>query len=213
MFAAKRLAFSGVDEIHSSPMGRALETAQPLADLTGLPVIVEDWAWELRSESHTSYPDGVLHTMSQLPATYFHQARFRSLGLEQSFDAVEGMQGAHFKERYHDIARGLDGLLARCGYRRNDEGFYDIAEPNDRHVALFCHCAMQRVLMSHLYHVPYQFVAASLYPHFTGVTALYFETDASRKETMPLLLCYGDVGHFYAEGERVVHSLKSSIIY
>ena len=35
-----RLIESGLDEIHSSPMGRARQTAQPTAEKLGLPVIV-----------------------------------------------------------------------------------------------------------------------------------------------------------------------------
>ncbi len=195
--AAKRLLSSGVDAIYSSPMGRAVETAQPLSEMTGLPVTIEPWAGELGEESKTTYPDGKLTTMSLLPATYYHDARYRGLGLEESFDVVEGLQGARFRERYHAIARGLDDLLARCGYARNEAGFYDMVSPNDRHIALFCHGGMQRVMLSHLFHIPYQFFAASLRANYASVTALYFDAGARKKQTMPALSSYGDVGHYY----------------
>ena len=35
--AAERLAKGGIHEIHSSPLGRARQTAQPAADKLGLP--------------------------------------------------------------------------------------------------------------------------------------------------------------------------------
>ena len=210
-FVCKRLNFSGVDEIHASPMGRAQQTAQPLSEMTGLPIITEDWAWELRKESHTTYPDGVLHPMSGVSSLHYHALEYRGVGLEEAFDVIPGMQGAQFKERYHDIAAGLDDMLARCGYRRNADGFYDMVAPNEKHVALFCHCAMQRVLISHLFHLPYQFVASSLFPHHTGITALYFESDPAQEQTMPKLYSFGDVGHFYAEGEEVVHFQTNTV--
>ena len=45
--AAERLAESGIDEVHASPMGRARQTAIPTAEKLGLPVIIEPWAYEL----------------------------------------------------------------------------------------------------------------------------------------------------------------------
>ena len=64
--AAKRLSYSGLDEIYSSPMGRAQETARPAAELLGLPVTVLPWAAELEDESKTVWPDGVPTRLSRL---------------------------------------------------------------------------------------------------------------------------------------------------
>lgn len=193
---AKRLMLTGVDEIHSSPMGRAVESAKSLSKLTGISVTIEAWARELGKESQTDYPDGKMTTMSLLPATYFHDQRYRGLGLEESFDIVEGLQGSEFKSRYHSIAEGLDGLLARCGYMRNEAGFYDVVSPNDRQIVLFCHAGMQRVMLSHLFHIPYQFFAASLWPDHASITTLHFENDELSHQIMPKLTSFGDVGHY-----------------
>ena len=56
----RRLAAHGLDRIYSSPLVRAQQTAQPAAELLGLPVQIEDWT----SESYTwrdftmNFPDG-----------------------------------------------------------------------------------------------------------------------------------------------------------
>ncbi|MBQ7650271.1 MAG: histidine phosphatase family protein [Victivallales bacterium] len=226
---AKRLKASGIDEIHASPMGRAQETAQPTSELLNLPIITEPWAYELGEESHTTYPDGQSRTISALPSIYMLQKAHRGLDLEESLDNIEGFHGRGFKKRYHAISDGLDGMLSKLGYARNGDGFYDTISPNHRHVALFCHAGMMRVMLSHLFHIPYQFVAGTLQTNFTGVTIVHFAappyisvyerpdvkyTAENLDEipavfpVMPSLISYGDVGHLYADGHAPVHYLN-----
>lgn len=217
-----RMKLSAIDEIHSSPMGRAQQTAQPTAELLNLPVIIEPWAYELDEEAHTTFPDGVSRIISSLPSIYMHQKAFRSMGLEQALDEISGFQGRHFKNRYLSIAAGLDDMLAKLGYKRNDDGFYETISPNHRHVALFCHAGMMRVMLSHLFHIPYQYCAGTFQTHFTGVTVIHFAAPpfvgscerpsvtytADNLDTLPAvfpvqpsLISYGDVGHLYAKPE------------
>ena len=224
-----RLKLSGIDEIHSSPMGRALQTAQPTADLLGLPIITEDWAFELGKESYTTYPDGTPRIISSIPSVYMHAPEHLGIGLEEAFDKLEGLKGGEFKQRYHSIAEGLDRMLAKLGYQRNGDGFYDSIAPNRRHIALFCHAGMMRVMLSHLLHVPYQFFAGVLQTQFTGVTVVHFAAPPfitscerpSLKYTVdnldeipavfpvqPSLVSYGDIGHLYGDPENLpVHYL------
>ena len=217
---ALRMKISGIDEIHASPMGRAQETAQPTAELLNLPIITEPWAYELGEEAHTTYPDGKSRLLSAMPSIYMGQKAHRGMDIEESLDKIEGFKGRQFKERYHAIAEGLDGMLAKLGYVRNDDGFYDTVALNDRHVALFCHAGMMRVMLSHLFHVPYQLFAGTLQTHFTGVTIVHFATKPCYatcerpgfQYTMdnldeipdvfpcqPCLISYGDIGHLYTD--------------
>ncbi|MBO7253975.1 MAG: histidine phosphatase family protein, partial [Clostridia bacterium] len=46
----KRLARHGIDEIYSSPMIRARQTAEPLSEIIKKPVNIEDWAFECFDE-------------------------------------------------------------------------------------------------------------------------------------------------------------------
>ena len=213
-------------------MGRAHETAKPTAELLNLPIITEPWAYELGEESHTIFPDGQSRLISSLPSICVQQTAHRGLGLEEALDKLECFQGREFKKRYHDIADGLDGMLARLGYVRNANGFYDTAAPNNRHVALFCHCGMMRVMLSHLFHIPYQFVAGTLQSNFTGVTIVHFAalpyicscerpdvkyTPENLDEippvfpTQPCLISYGDVGHLHAWGPLPEHYINKDL--
>lgn len=206
---SSRLALSGLDEIHASPMGRAVQTAMPTAKKLGLNIIIEPWAYELGEESKTSYPDGKAKNIPALQTTVLHSPSNRSLTLEQAFDNVDGLRGSGFKERYHAISTGLDDMLASVGYCRNENGFYSANSPNYRHVALFCHGGMTRVLLSHMLHVPYQFFATTLQPHFTGITILHF-SGRGEPVVSPELLCFGDCGHLFSEGNRPIHYLQKT---
>ncbi len=203
--AAARLRISGIDEIHSSPMGRAIQTAMPLAGLLSLPIIVEPWAYELGDESRTDYLTGKPHAISSVPHSELHAKKWLGLTIEEGLKKIEALQGASFKERYISISQGLDSMLAECGYPRAGSGCYTIKEPNDKHIALFCHAGMQRVMLSHLYHIPFQLLGSTLMNNFTGITVLYFDSDESKRETVPVLVSYGDVGHLYDEGKQLIH--------
>ena len=43
---ARRLAVHGLDRIYSSPLGRAVATAQPTSEILRLPIQIEEWASE-----------------------------------------------------------------------------------------------------------------------------------------------------------------------
>lgn len=207
---ASRLLDSGIDKIYSSPMGRAKETAKPLSEYLNLPIEVEPWAYELGDEARTTmFPDGKDRTFSCMPTSYFLDEKYRTLSIEESLKVIPPINGNGFPERYHMITEGLDSLLERNGYRRNAAGFYDPVEPNDNHIALFCHAAMQRVLFSHLLHVPYQFTASTFFCNYTGVSILNFHDDifktGNKGNVSPQLYCFADTGHLFNGDELPIH--------
>ncbi len=202
--AANRLRISGIDEIYASPMGRARQTAEPLAKLLGLEIQIEPWAYELGDEARTCFPDGKRKIIGALPATYLNGPEFRRMDNEEAFREIEGIRDTHLPERYQALTEGLDGMLEKLGYARNARGFYDAVSPNGRHAALFCHAGMLRVLLSHLFHVPFHMMAATMLTQFTGITLLHFAED--EPEVVPGLISYGDVGHLYGgAGEQQLH--------
>ena len=204
--AARRLSYSGIDRIYSSPMGRAQETARPTAELLGLPVTVLPWARELEGESKTLWPDGVPTRLSKVDPLYYYTEDKRRMTPEEALEKVEAFNDSGFPERYHEISEGLDALLLENGYRRTPEGYYLAEAPNDRHVALFCHCAMQRVMLSHLFNIPYNFLAATLQANFTGITVLFFPSEGQGKLTVPQVMAYGDVGHIHMDTQEPFES-------
>lgn len=199
-----RFGVSGLDEIYASPQRRARQTAQPTAELLGLPVTVEPWAEELGRESDTHWSDGKQKALAAVPVADYMDLRYRSLEAEEALDKLDPIDGNGFAARYAFVSGGLDDFLKRLGYSRNDHGTYDPVAPNDRRVALFCHAAVMRVMLSHLWNVPFQYLASTLAGYYTGVTAIYFDR-ASERDISPALITYCDVGHLYAAGSPLTH--------
>lgn len=198
--AAERLALSGIDEIHASPMGRARQTAEPLSRKLELPVEIEPWAYELTAGTKTPYPDGELKSIVSVPSAHYHAADYRHMDSSQALEDIPGLTEGTYAQEYRQKAEGLDDMLLRCGYRRTEEGLYHPEAPNEKHVALFCHAAMTRILLSHMLHIPIQYLAGTLFVHFTGITILDFSGEGER-DFAPRLICCGDVGHLYATGQ------------
>ena len=202
--AADRLAQSGIDEIHASPMGRARQTAVPTAEKLGLPVIIEPWACELDENCKTRFPDGRLKIISQIPVEHLHRPEFRKLDSREGIARIEGLRETAFAARFEMLAGNFDALLEKEGYRRNEEGLYDVVRPSDRHVALFCHMGMSRVLLAHAMNLPYHLLAASLMGNFTAITILEFRGDGA--VTSPVMLSFADTGHLFCRGgSRPIH--------
>ncbi len=216
---SRRLVMSGVDGIYSSPLGRARETAIPTAEKTGLPVEILPWAYELSKESKTTMFSEKPTHLSWINGTYWMQPKFRNLTGKEFFE-LEAVQKSGFKERYRMITEGLDAWIKELGYERTEDGFYMPVRPNDKHVVLFCHAAMMRVLLAHFMNMPYQYVNFPFIGNFTGVTAFSFhefkrvgtdeegnlfsgvETETAQP-LVPRMISYGDVGHMYLDKEGV----------
>ena len=197
---ARRLAVDGVDEIHSSPLGRARQTAEPLSKLTRLPVIIEPWARELTGATWTPYPDGIRKSLFRVEPAHFHDPAYRHMDTAEAFESLPGLHSSGYPQEYRDRAEGLDGFLSRCGYDRTEEGFYRAQAHSEKHIVLFCHCAMMRVLISHMLHIPAQYLVGTLSVHFTGITILEFSEEWG-SHIVPRMISCGDIGHLYTRGE------------
>lgn len=114
----ERMAEYGVDAIYSSPLKRALETAKPIADRTGLPVQIVD---DLR-EVATRY-DGGIRSAPLAVAEQLSEADIRAaLAARPRWDSYPGAESSDaFRRR---IVAAMDGII------RDNPG---------RRVAVVCH--------------------------------------------------------------------------
>ena len=201
LLTAERLMIDRIDEIHASTLGRAQETAGFLAEVTGLGIIDEPWATELGPDTKSAMFTGKPVGIGIYPSTYLLSEEFQGLTTEEVLRTVKGLCDTGFPKKYKGIGEGLDRMLSDLGYERTAAGFYDPVEPSGRHVALFCHGAMIRSILAHIYHIPYQFLGSSFHENFCGVTILRFDSDTGGA-FVPKLITFGDIGHLYKEGEQ-----------
>lgn len=205
---AKRIAASGINQIYSSPMGRARMTAEPSCRLLGLECHVEEWAHEIEDERLTPFPDGKLKSITNLQNTYLRENGFIDFSYDRGYDC-QGMNQTRMKEAVSYIEENGKRFLERLGYRE-ENGIYRILRKNEDKVALFCHSAMARAWISVLLHIPIHLMWAGFSYTHTGVTVLEFRNNENMI-TAPQCLCYSDMSHLFAEGLDMRHNHSGEI--
>lgn len=197
---AGRLALHGIDEVYSSPLGRAKQTAAPLCEALGLPMQIEPWMSEYAAWNHfcCTRPDG--------SSAWAFTQRAAFLGKDEcytspaSFDRGLYRNDALAEQGARELAAASDAFLSRLGYTRTGEGNgYRITAGHHRRVAAFCHQGFGLHWLAHLLHIPYHIFTASFDVSHTGVSILQF-SDSGNGIAYPLCLCLSDLSHVYGEG-------------
>lgn len=195
---AKRLKDSGITQIYSSPMGRALQTAQPACKLLGLPCNVEPWTHEIGPELKTTYPDGESKSVFLLQNTHYLQDGAQALPYDRALEAPPFSQSRMGEAVAYIEENGKD-FLERLGYRY-ENGVYRILQPSEERVALFCHGGFTMAWLSVLLHIPLHILWSSFGITHTGVTVLRF-TNNPDGYTAPRMHCWCDMSHLYKYDE------------
>ena len=190
--AAERLRDEGIEAIWSSPLGRALETAQAASAVLGLPVSLLGFMREVHWGSRNREPlfagghpwdlaDELARQGVDLNrAGWKDHPFFRS---NQVLDSVE------------DIEKGIDEWLSELGYERNGI-YYRCAQADSRQktVALFSHGGSSCAAIAHLLNLPFPYVCALLHFDFTGITILRLDRHPG-VQALPVLELANDGRH------------------
>lgn len=192
----KRMFDAKIDRIFSSPMGRAMETAEPACRLLGLEKNIEEWTHELGAERITPFPDGNPKSITFVQNTYFLENGANELSYKDSFDCP-GINQSQMKSAASYIEERGKDFLRRLGYQE-ENGVYRILKNNEERVALFCHVGFAKTWLSSLLHIPFHIMWASFDYTHTGVTVIEFKNNENGI-TAPRCLCYSDVSHLYSE--------------
>ncbi len=104
----ERLARQPVDVLYASPLARAQETAQPIAEATGLPVRTEPGLIEVAL--------GTPETNARLVAGEEAEALARRIALEGTWDAFPSSEGSEAARRR--VGEAMDGIIKRFAGQR-----------------------------------------------------------------------------------------------
>ena len=204
----KRMYDAAIDRIFSSPMGRAMETAEPACKLLNLEKNIEPWAHEVGDERMTPFPDGKPKSVTFVQNTYYRENGNIDLPYDRSFEC-QGINQSKMDVAVKYIEEHGKEFLERLGYKE-ENGIYRIIKPNEEKVALFCHSVFARAWISVLLHIPFHTMWAGFHYTHTGVTVIEFENNENGV-TAPRCLCYSDVSHLYANGLDLIHDNRVEI--
>ena len=189
---AKRLMAEGIDEIFVSPQGRAMQTAQAFADLSGIgPMHVLDFMREIRfGKEDALYKSGNPWLCS-----------FDLVREGKDLQSPDWRSYPEFAENTATIdadkvMAGVDEWLGTMGYQR--EGLYyrcTSEKENDKTIVLFSHGGSSTALLSRVFNIPFPHMCVVLghLPH-TAITILEFDPTPGAL-TMPIMELGVDAGH------------------
>jgi probable phosphoglycerate mutase len=193
---AERMRACGLDEIYTSPLGRAVQTAQPTCELLGLPYKIEKWMSE-----DTVWKDFSVIDAGGTRNWAFGCQNTKLIG--QSADRGEWHTDPVFAScksalgGYRRVADSSDDFLARLGYER-EGGIYKITAPSEKQIAAFCHHGLGTAWLSHLLSIPPNIFWSSFDISHSGVTMVEFRNNADGY-TAPRCMCLSDISHIYKE--------------
>ena len=192
---AERLRYEGIEEIWSSPLGRAAETAAAVSEALELPVRTLDFMREL----HWGSMDG-----SPLPADG-HPWELADLLAAEGWDLTNPGWREHpyfsnnkVTEEADHVARKTDEWLLSLGYERRGS-YYRCMRQDDRQktVALFCHGGSSAAAMGHIMNLAFPYACGVFHLHFTGITIIRLDRHPGA-ERIPCLELVNDAAHIHA---------------
>ena len=193
---AERMSAHGLDEVYSSPMGRAIQTAQPTCSKLKLNYKIEEWmsedkVWEdLSSVDANGERDWAFNCQNtKLINTDYSYDDWHTMPLLSSCRSPSGC--------YQRISRCSDEFLNRLGYKREGK-VYKIISPSDKNVAAFCHHGFGTVWLSYLLSIPLHIFWAGFDISHSCVTILELKNNPDGY-TSPKCMCLSDVSHLYKD--------------
>ena len=194
---AERLRFEGIEEIWSSPLGRAAETAAVTAEKLDLPVRTLDHMREL----HWGSMDG-----EPLPSDG-HPWELADRLAAEGWDLTDPAWREHpyfsnnrVTEEADHVARKTDEWLLSLGYERHGN-YYRCVRQDDRQktVALFSHGGSSAAAMGHIMNLTFPYACGVFHIHFTGITIIRLCRHPGA-ERIPCLELVNDAAHIHGSG-------------
>ena len=134
--------WGSVDELWTSPMHRARETAGPIGEAIGLDPVVHEWAHEIRN------PDQWEGSPIDEIKNAWVDANLRPIS-----DLWDGLPGGEtFRDFHKRVVGGLEDALADRGITRLDDGHPHLWTTPDegKRVVLVAHGGTNAVVIGHL---------------------------------------------------------------
>lgn len=204
---AKRLALYGVDKLFASTSTRAIQTAQPTAELTKKEIVQLDFCNEGHAWDDFALPreDGHRTWAFAIPemARLFTSKEIYALG-ERWYEHPAFAQ-TNFKQGVERVDRETDGFLRSLGYEHlREQGLYKAVAPTEDRVALFAHQGFGMSFLSSLLDIPYPQFCTRFDMTHTGMTVIEFK--AVEGFVIPKVLVLSGDGHLYREGLPTCYS-------
>jgi|SRR5581483_2395553 len=204
---AQSLKKEGLTRIYSSPLGRAVHTAEYTAKATGLRIGVEEWTRELSDLKMGEVPPWGPLMVWDLPGEIIRRKR-EHLNHER-WHRIPLFGQKKFRAEIGRVQRNSDSFLKHHGYLRTG-GLYRAVKPNREKIAIFCHGGFGLTWLSHLLEIPLPLMWSGFWMAPSSVTTILFDM-RTKKWAVPRCIGFCDVSHLRLEGLKVsTHGIKAN---
>ena len=201
----KRLAKEKVARIFASPRGRAVQTAEHIAeqlrfakeDITILPFMTEiSWGAtegeQLYMKGHPWYcVDRMIADGKSIIDTSWREDDFFKRNKVMSSVAL--------------IGRELDAFLETMGLQREGD-YYRIGDLPNETILIACHGGSSSVALAHIFNMPFPFILNFIHPEMTATTVVFFEGEKGAL-IAPRVEIFNDSRHIEGiSGENVIEN-------
>lgn len=189
--AAIRLKDEGIEQIFSSPFGRARETAQHTADLLSKDVHILDFMHELKwgaKENTTVYGEGHPWDTSLYALSLGYSL------MDEEWTKTEPFCNNLVFDELERVAVECDRWMETLGYKREGANYRVVGDNTNRTIALYSHGGSSSALLSHLLNLPFFYLCRAICPDFTAITVLSL-SDEKGAITTPMIELANDSRH------------------
>ena len=186
-----------------SPLGRAQATAAYTLDALGREAETLPWLREFHAPILHPDTGDTRVPWDWLPGCWTKEPAFCD---KDKWAETEIMQQYGVGAEAQRVYQGLDALLAKHGYQRENM-IYRAVRPNNDTIALFCHFGVECVMLGHLIGASPMVLWHGLCAAPTSVTVVSTE---ERREGIAAfrINTFGDTGHLYAAGREPSFSAR-----
>lgn len=177
-----------LDKIYTSPMGRAIDTAQPTCRIKGMESEILPWTGE------------DMDYMLSYQITPESQCNY-SYSIQKGVYGFEDFLESDRMKTVEEMQRNSDAFLASLGYER-EGAVYKVNRPNDQSIAVFCHGGFGGAWIAHLLGMAPGLAYPIISLGTSSVTRFVFH-NAESGYIRPQLRSLGAIPHIYLAGLRV----------
>lgn len=220
---AERTANWNVKDIYVSPMGRALETAEPTLKVLNKKAEVIPWLREFSYKVINPVHGGESVPWDFIPSHLYSDEKM--ISTDEWININPMSDNPKIRDNYPIVINGLDTLLKKYGYKRNGK-FYlredgrerfitstvrdqkfatadDLPEgDSEPTIVMFCHLGVTCLMMSHLLNIPFELLTHSTFLPTTSLTILNTEERWGNEVSFRAQVI-GDVSHLLIAGEPI----------
>lgn len=192
---ARRLEWEGITRLYSSPVNRAIHTAEYSERRLGLRPEILPWAEELRGLWVPDESRGRIPAWDLPAEQLLEPERRRAYEDDLAYPELAGLPLAEAVDR---IRIHSDRFLAGLGYRREGHR-YRVESANTERVAVFCHGGFGMTWIAMLLQIPFPLVWTGFWLAPSSVTTVLFD-QRSQHYAGPRCLNVSDIAHLYESG-------------